>query len=191
MYYGQRAWLGASLPRVLSKVRAGRCGVGLDVMHANTIYSWPDDLVVSPHVAGVLPFDVPSDAPPALAYLMRACLQLDPGLRPCFSSTLSQLQGIADSLPHPDSLLGAAAAPPSRSSSNGGWSAASLRSAGSGMAAPFASNSQHTPSTSLSPFASISQYPAATSLSPFASNNHYPATSPFANSAPLRVCQYS
>ncbi|PRW44843.1 prolyl endopeptidase-like isoform A [Chlorella sorokiniana] len=69
MWHGKRAWLGVQPISVMSQVSAGQ-----------------------------LPFDVPSDAPPALANIMRRCISLDPSARPTFQEILAALYELGSSL---------------------------------------------------------------------------------------------
>jgi serine/threonine protein kinase len=74
MFYGRRAWLGMPPLRILAKVSAG-----------------------------MLPFEVPADAPQPLASLMRRCLDLDPSRRPPFTAILVEVQALLRTLSRPTS----------------------------------------------------------------------------------------
>lgn len=84
LWYNERAWLGHSPISIFNRVAAGE-----------------------------VPFQVPRDAPPPLAALMRECTAADPAQRPSFARILETLYGLTQSLPRPPSsgdVSGSAAA---------------------------------------------------------------------------------
>jgi hypothetical protein len=149
MFYGRRAWLGMPPLRILAKVSAG-----------------------------MLPFEVPADAPQPLASLMRRCLDLDPSRRPPFTAILVEVQALLRTLSRPTSpqprggagagagsgrsSVGAPTPPPGGGAGSGGASAGRSTSATPqlpGLASPFATASR--PPAALSPFASPPPEPAS------------------------------
>ena len=128
--------------------------------------------------AGELPFDVPSDAPPPLADIMRRCISLNPSARPSFNEILQALSelssGLQSSTPAlaPTSAAGSAGVTPinSHSSADGSSRRAGASAARSmGAASPFAPASPFaSPPTSAapSPFGSVAAVAAAAESEP-------------------------
>ncbi|EFN52801.1 hypothetical protein CHLNCDRAFT_138454 [Chlorella variabilis] len=71
-YLGRRAWSGYSTFQVLSAITSGK-----------------------------MPFQIPDDAPPALASLLAGCLHTDPLQRPTFAHIMEAAQAMLEALPGP------------------------------------------------------------------------------------------
>lgn len=112
MYYGQRAWLGYSPIHILNKATAGEAMGCPGTCHWTC--RWLPAQRMVPHVspplspchpadppAGEVPFEVPLAAPPALASLMRRCIDVDPAERPSFADILDTLTECAAGLSRP------------------------------------------------------------------------------------------
>jgi serine/threonine protein kinase len=141
MWHGKRAWLGVQPISVMSQVSAGQ-----------------------------LPFDVPSDAPPALANIMRRCISLNPSARPTFQEILAALYELGSSLQSstptegPASAAGSASVTPvdsrgsGRGSKGSSWRVAAAWGAAS-PCSPFATASPLTsPPTSAPTSATLSAF---------------------------------